>query len=142
MENIWYESAALADHLERLATDEGRGQVAQAQWPTFPRLSQWYRIAGDLARLRDVPLLLSVREGRRYALQLASVSALLAYYYSDYKALCVKVHRLGINARWTHGWSGLVSCYSMYWTLGNVSLAAMPSMELICRMACARECWS
>lgn len=73
-----------------------------------------YRIAGDLARLREVPLLLSVREGKRYALRLASVSALLAYYYADYKALCVKVHQLGIRARWTHGWSGLVSCYSMW----------------------------
>lgn len=79
----------------------------------FPRPNR-YRIAGDLARLRDVPLLLSIREGKRYALRLTSVSALLAYYYTDYKALCVKVHRLGIRARWTHGWSGLVSCYSMY----------------------------
>lgn len=74
-----------------------------------------FLIAGDLARLRDVPLLLSVREGKRYALRLASVSALLAYKLPQYKALCEKVHQLGINARWTHGWSGLVSCYSMWW---------------------------
>ena len=73
-----------------------------------------YRISGDLALLRDVPLLLSVCEGKRYALRLASVSALLAYYYADYRALCMRVHELGVRARWTHGWSGLVSCYSMW----------------------------
>lgn len=90
-----------------------------------------YRIAADLAHLRDIPLLLSVREGKRYALRLASVSALLAYKRAEYKALCASVHELGIRARWTHGWSGLVSCWSMYWTLGNVSIALLGGLPLL-----------
>ena len=134
MENIWYESTALSDYLEHFATDEGVGRLGRSTHdtlPAFPRLSAWHRIAGDLARLRDVPLLLSVREGKRYALRLASVSALLAYREAKYKALCVNVHQLGIRARWTHGWSGLVSCYTAWWTVGNVSIALLGGLPLL-----------
>lgn len=134
MENIWYESTALADHLERYAMDEGVGRAgpdSRDRLPNFPRLAAWYRIAGDLARLRDIPLLLSVREGKRYALRLASASALLTYHEAKYKELCKEVHRLGILARWTHGWSGLVSCYTAWWTLGNVSIALLGGLPLL-----------
>lgn len=131
MENIWYESSALVDALQRHAIPGGREEDAESKWPRFPIVSEWNYIAGDLARLRDVPLLLSVREGKRYALRLAAVSALLAYHFSAYMDLCKEVYELGIRARWTHGWSGLVSCYSKYWSLGNVSVALLGGLPLL-----------
>ncbi|CAM9963865.1 unnamed protein product [Laminaria digitata] len=137
MEKLWYESAALTDCLDHFATAESVGRGCRVgpdsrdKLPAFPCLSEWYRISGDLAGLRDDPLLLSVRERKRYALRLASVSALLAYRDHEYKALCVKVHELGIMARWTHGWSGLVSCYTAWWTVGNVSIALLGGLPLL-----------
>lgn len=41
MENIWYESGALADCLELFATEEPLGRESRTPWPPFPRLSQW-----------------------------------------------------------------------------------------------------
>lgn len=131
MENIWYESSALVDTLQKYAMLGRIEFEGEAQWPRFPFVAEWYHIAGDLAQMREVPLLLSVREAKRYALRLAAVSAILAYHYDTYVELCKDVYRLGIKARWTHGWSGLVSCYSKYWTPGNVCTALLGGLPLL-----------
>lgn len=131
MENIWYDSSALVDALLGHSIRTLTNLDPAAPWPRFPLVAEWYRIAGDLASMRRVPLLLSRQEGKRYALRLAAASALLAYHFPAYLDLCREVYQLGIRARWTHGWSGLVSCYSKYWTLGNVAIALIGGLPLL-----------
>lgn len=131
MENIWYESSALVDALQRHSIPNSTEFDSESRWPRFPIVAEWYRIASDLAQLREVPLLLSVREAKRFALRLAAVSALLAYHNNAYAALCTEVYELGIKARWTHGWSGLVACYTKYWSVGNVAVALLGGLPLL-----------
>lgn len=131
MENIWYESKLLTDALLKQSIPSNRHEDSAAPWPPFPIVSEWYHIASDMAKMRDVPLLLSVKEAKRYALRLAAVSSLLAYHYDRYLILCKEVHALGVRARWTHGWSGRIACYSKYWTVGNVSVALLGGLPLL-----------
>ena len=127
MENIWYESKELIVKLREIAWQGGRG----AFWPPFPRLESWFRIAGDIASQRDAPLLLSVLEFKRYALRIASTSALVAYNPHEYCTLAKSVYDLGIMARWIHGWSGRLSCYSSLWTPGNVGMSLLGGLTLL-----------
>lgn len=127
MENIWYESRELTTTLHEISGQNARGAV----WPSFPGIESWFRIAKDIARQRDSPLLLSVFEFKRFALRIASSSALLAYNPREYDSLVTSVYNLGILARWTHGWSGRLSCYSALWTPGNVGMALLGGLTLL-----------
>lgn len=97
----------------------------------FPKVAVWYQIASDTARQRELPLQLSIHESSRYALRIASASALLVYHFDAYKDLCKDVYDVGVAARWTHGWSGRIACYTKYWTVGNVAISLLGGLPLL-----------
>lgn len=135
MSAIWYGSQHFKDVYASLAAkaDEERGKALML--PTS--LSEWeaiaVRLTRNLHRIMHVkkPFHLSSDSIPLCAGELASTALLIAVFPNRFCDLVDQIYEDGRNARWTFGWSGLLSCFSKLWTLERVYIAALNGLSLL-----------
>ncbi|CAN8073529.1 unnamed protein product [Agarophyton chilense] len=135
MSALWYNTSRFEEVYRSLS--EETNEMAEHENLTLPSWASWLHIAQEMASNLERPVYLSDVILTVYAGELASASLILARYHSKYTQLVEAIHRIGLEARWTFGWSGLLACFSQVWTkerifvamLNGLSLLAMTSVE-------------
>lgn len=131
MSALWYSTEKYKSVFAVAAADAEKKSGNTQMIPTSMAL--WEKIAVDRVQHRDEPwpLPLSGDGLTAYIGELASTSLLLAHFPERYCDLVEQIYEDGRNARWTFGWSGLLSCYSKLWTLQRVFIAALNGLSLL-----------
>lgn len=128
MSALWYNCAHFEDMYDNRAFDlDMRRHYPCIMLPKWP---SWLGIARELASLYAASvqseLSLTLLAG-----ELASTSLILVRYADKYKELVDQIHRDGLNARWTFGWSGLLACFSHLWTKDRIYIAMLNGLSLL-----------
>lgn len=126
MASLWYGSSIFSDRYAEAAP-----LVSRYGGLRMPSLASWRRMAIGIGESARVPLFLSGADLENYACELASASMLLALYPTQFKELVDQIYEDGRKARWTFGWSGLLSCFSNVWTRERVFVAAANGLSLL-----------
>lgn len=126
---LWYNTARFEEVYDEKAFD---GTVRQ-QCPQimFPKWTGWLRIAREIAE--DGASLISTQDRTLTLLagELASTSLILIRYGKKYRELVDQIHKDGLNARWTFGWSGLLACFTHLWTKERIFIAMLNGLSLL-----------
>lgn len=130
MNALWYCTAKFEDMYAGLAADinQRKGEDALLMPES---LSMWKEIASDIARHLREPMYLNGEGLSAYASELASSSILLTHFPSEFSTLVETVYQDGRSARWTFGWSGLLSCFSNLWTRQRVFVSMLNGLSLL-----------
>ena len=98
----------------------------------FPTWASWLRLAQDVGIHLERPIFLSDDRLVDYAGELASASVILVHFHTRYADLVDQIYSDGMNARWTFGWSGLLSCFTHLWTRDRIYIAMLNGLSLLC----------
>lgn len=133
MSALWYNCAHFEDVYDNRAFDlDMRRHYPSIMLPKWP---SWLGIAREVAVLYSASvqseLSLTLLAG-----ELASTSLILVRYADKYKELVDQIHRDGLNARWTFGWSGLLACFSHLWTKDRIYIAMLNGLSLLAMTSC------
>lgn len=129
MSALWYATARFEEVYESRAFDsEMRTRSPQVM---FPKWAGWISIARGIAADGISQISLTDRTITLLAGELASASLILVRYPARYKRLVDLIHRDGLNARWTFGWSGLLACFSHLWTKERIYIVMLNGLSLL-----------
>lgn len=127
MTSLWYGTSTFSDRYAAAAQMSSAG----GHHLRVPSLHTWRRMAVGIGERAPVPLFLSGADLENYACELAAASVLLTNYAAPFAALVEQIYQDGRAARWTFGWSGLLSCFSNLWTPERVHIAACNGLSLL-----------
>lgn len=128
MTSLWYATARFEELYKEMAAEAGARRAGLHLPACF---SIWKELASDVAQHLDEPMYLSGDRLCCYAGELASTALLLTRHAHEYRALVERVFNDGRAARWTFGWSGLLSCFSNLWTRQRVFIAMLNGLSLL-----------
>lgn len=126
MTSLWYGTSTFSARYASAAQVSDVGGHLRV-----PSLHTWRRMAVGIGERAPVPLYLSGADLENFACELASTSLLLTSHAGPFKALVEQIYQDGRAARWTFGWSGLLSCFSNLWTAEQVHIAASNGLSLL-----------
>ena len=126
---LWHNTA----RFEKVYEDNRKALMKKEEIPgvVLPTWSSWLQIAQDISTHLFRPVYLNGSLLTNFAAELSAASVILLRYPEKYKRLVEQIHMDGLNARWTYGWSGLLSCFSALWTTERIYFAMLNGLSLL-----------
>lgn len=129
MSALWYNTRTFEEKYNKISSQT---QLMEKHSPImFPTWSSWLSLAQSIGAKLEHPVYLSDVHLTMYAGELASASLILVRYNEKYAELVDIIHRTGLDARWTFGWSGLLACFSHLWTTERIFVAMLNGLSLL-----------
>lgn len=125
--SLWYNTARFEEVYEENSV--AMHETHTAEQLVMPCWSSWLRIAHDIAP--HLPVYSNDMKVINFAGELASASLIMARYPLKHRDLVTMIYEDGLKARWTLGWSGLLSCFSLLWTLERIHIAMLNGLSLL-----------
>lgn len=126
---LWYATARFEEVYEAKTAE--LCEMSEYEHILFPTWASWLKIAQDVGAHLERPVYLSDDCLVNFAGELASASLILVCYAEKFTLLVDQIHKDGLNARWTFGWSGLLSCFSHLWTKERIYVAMLNGLSLL-----------
>lgn len=123
---LWYSTSTFAERFSEVASRSSTSGLLRV-----PSLWTWRRMAVGIGERAPVSLHLAGADLDFFSCELAATSLLLTHYPVLYQQLVEQLYQDGRKARWTFGWSGLLSCFSNLWTRERVYVASANGLSFL-----------